>query len=271
MRRIFTASLLIAAGLAGARVSTQSADLFNEHLLQPFTYRNLGPFRMGARTSDIAVPDVAGQDHLYTFYVSFWTGGVWKTTNNGTTFEPVFDRAGQAVDRRRHRRAVECGHRLGRHGRRVHVAQFVRGRRRLQVHRRRQDVEEHGAERLAAHRADRRSIRRIPTSSTSPRWGISIRTTPSAACSRRPTAARRGRRSLFVSDRVGVIDLVMDPKNPTVLYAATYDKQRLPWQIVNGGPGSGHLQDDRRGRALDEARRRTAERPASGASASTST
>ena len=30
----------------------------------------------------------------------------------------------------------------------------------------------------------------------------------------------------------------MNPKNPSVLYAATYDKQRLPWQIVNGGVGT---------------------------------
>ena len=44
---------------------------------------------------------------------------------------------------------------------------------------------------------------------------------------------------LFVNDSVGIIDLVMDPRNPQRLYAATYDKQRLPWQIVNGGPGSG--------------------------------
>jgi photosystem II stability/assembly factor-like uncharacterized protein len=50
---------------------------------------------------------------------------------------------------------------------------------------------------------------------------------------------RRWEKVLFVSDRVGVIDLVMDPRDPNVLYAATYEKQRLPWQMVNGGPGSG--------------------------------
>ena len=44
---------------------------------------------------------------------------------------------------------------------------------------------------------------------------------------------------LYVSPKVGVIDLVMNPKNPSMLYAATYDKERMPWQIVNGGPGSG--------------------------------
>ena len=85
----------IAAVLAGTLSAlaprAQSADPFNEQLLRPFSYRNLGPFRMGARTSDIAVPAAPAKDHLYTFYVSFWTGGLWKTTNNGTTFEPIFD------------------------------------------------------------------------------------------------------------------------------------------------------------------------------------
>lgn len=38
---------------------------------------------------------------------------------------------------------------------------------------------------------------------------------------------------------VGVADLVMDPKNPKVLYAAAYDKERLPWTFNLGGPGSG--------------------------------
>src|SRR5204863_2508471 len=46
-------------------------------------------------------------------------------------------------------------------------------------------------------------------------------------------------RVLYVSERVGVIDLVMDSKHPGTLYAATYEKDRMPWQIVNGGPGSG--------------------------------
>ena len=79
----------LAVGIVAAARAQQ--DPFNEALLKPFTYRNVGPFRIGARTSDIAVPASPAKAHLYTFYVSFWTGGVWKTTNNGTTFEPIFD------------------------------------------------------------------------------------------------------------------------------------------------------------------------------------
>ena len=38
---------------------------------------------------------------------------------------------------------------------------------------------------------------------------------------------------------VGAADLVMDPKNPKILYAAAYDKERLPWTFNLAGPGSG--------------------------------
>ncbi|HEX9365822.1 MAG TPA: hypothetical protein VF921_04300, partial [Vicinamibacterales bacterium] len=43
---------------------------------------------------------------------------------------------------------------------------------------------------------------------------------------------------LFVNDGVGAIDLVINRKTPTVLYAAMYDKDRKPWQIVESGPES---------------------------------
>src|SRR5689334_13658014 len=86
-------SFVLAAALLGAVPNAATAQV-DERLLSAFTYRNIGPFRMGARVSDIAVPAKPARDHLYTFYVSFWTGGLWKTTNNGTTFTPVFDDQG---------------------------------------------------------------------------------------------------------------------------------------------------------------------------------
>ena len=118
-----------------------------------------------------------------------------------------------------------------------------------------------GLARLAPHRAHRDPSDE-PRHRLRRRDGPSLlRRTPSAACSRRPTAARRGRRCCTSTTSVGVIDLVMNPTNPAVLYAATYDKQRLPWQIVNGGPGSGIYKTTDGGRDVDEARRRTADGP----------
>ena len=61
-----------------------------------FFYRNLGPFRAGSWISDIAIPEAPMKTHLYTFYVAARNGGIWKTTNNGTTFDQIFERQGIA-------------------------------------------------------------------------------------------------------------------------------------------------------------------------------
>ncbi|WP_276965931.1 WD40/YVTN/BNR-like repeat-containing protein [Metallibacterium scheffleri] len=44
---------------------------------------------------------------------------------------------------------------------------------------------------------------------------------------------------LYVDANTGAIDLVMDPKNPDVLYAAMWQAYRRPWTLQDGGPGSG--------------------------------
>ena len=44
---------------------------------------------------------------------------------------------------------------------------------------------------------------------------------------------------LFVSEDAGAVDLAMDPSNPRVLYAATWQARRSPWDMESGGPGSG--------------------------------
>jgi photosystem II stability/assembly factor-like uncharacterized protein len=49
---------------------------------------------------------------------------------------------------------------------------------------------------------------------------------------------------LFINDGVGAIDLVINRKTPAVLYAAMYDKDRRPWQIVESGPESGIYKSD---------------------------
>lgn len=47
------------------------------------------------------------------------------------------------------------------------------------------------------------------------------------------------RQVLFRNDSTGVSDLVLDPSNPDVLYAALWQAQRKPWQLVSGGAGGG--------------------------------
>ncbi len=46
-------------------------------------------------------------------------------------------------------------------------------------------------------------------------------------------------RVLYVNDKVGAVDLVMDPVNPRVLYASMWNVRRTPYSLESGGPGSG--------------------------------
>jgi photosystem II stability/assembly factor-like uncharacterized protein len=58
--------------------------------LKRFVWRSIGPASMGGRIDDIA----AVEQNPYIIYVGFATNGVWKSTNNGTTFQPIFDTYG---------------------------------------------------------------------------------------------------------------------------------------------------------------------------------
>src|SRR5438105_1542684 len=58
--------------------------------LKSLEFREIGPAVMGGRIDDFAV--VEGNPNIV--YVGTASGGVWKTTNNGTTWEPVFDKQG---------------------------------------------------------------------------------------------------------------------------------------------------------------------------------
>jgi photosystem II stability/assembly factor-like uncharacterized protein len=57
-------------------------------VLKGFVWRSIGPANMGGRIDDIAVDE----NNPSTIYIGLATGGIWKTTNNGTTWTPIFDK-----------------------------------------------------------------------------------------------------------------------------------------------------------------------------------
>ena len=88
---LFTVTAICAV-MPAARINAQDTDTLTTRLVSSLQYRNIGPFRMQARIADIDVPASPRIAHLYTMYVAPWIGGVFKTTNNGTTWESLFDR-----------------------------------------------------------------------------------------------------------------------------------------------------------------------------------
>jgi len=62
----------------------------NEATLKGLEWRSIGPTLMAGRIADIAV----NQENRSTWYVGVGSGGVWKTENRGTTWDPIFDSEG---------------------------------------------------------------------------------------------------------------------------------------------------------------------------------
>src|SRR5438309_11210271 len=68
-------------------LAAQTTAPLDSTLLAGFRWRNIGPANMGGRVSSVAgIPSPSR-----TFFVAAAAGGIWKTTNAGTTFRPVFE------------------------------------------------------------------------------------------------------------------------------------------------------------------------------------
>jgi photosystem II stability/assembly factor-like uncharacterized protein len=76
------AALCITAPVGGQEERVLRADDF-----KALAWRSVGPANMGGRVAALAL----APDDPKTLYVGFATGGLWKTTNHGTTYAPIFD------------------------------------------------------------------------------------------------------------------------------------------------------------------------------------
>ena len=210
-------------------------------------WRFIGPFDLSGRCTDVAVP-LRQPDGLLR---RRGLGRHLQDRERRHDLGAHLRRPADHVHRRPGRGRVRSQHRLGRHGRGQHLPRLHGRPGRLQVDRRRQDLEAHGPRGDLHHRPRRhpsRQSRHRLRRGHRPRVDRPI---PTAASTRRPTAARPGRRSSIVNERVGANDLVMDPTAPDTLYAATWNRIRRRWSDPAARRRGRPLQDDRRRQDLD--------------------
>src|SRR5262245_48275640 len=229
--------LILAAASAGPFVGAQQHPSLTD-VLDGLTLRNIGPFRSGAWVTTLAVPEGPPHDHLYTIWVGQRSGGVWKTTNGGATWDPVFDSAGVAAIGAiaiapSDPRIVWVGT-----GDQANARSSYSGR---GVYK----TTDGGKTWQAMGLADSHHIARIVIDPRAPdrvyvaAMGHLCSTSAERGVYRTVDGGRTWKRVLYVDERTGAIDLVLDRQTPAVLYAAMYDKQRLPWRLIESGPGSG--------------------------------
>ena len=195
--------------------------------------RGIGPAFISGRVADIAVDP----RHTSTYYVAAASGGVWKTVNSGTTFEPIFDGEGSysigcvTVDPN-DSLVVWVGTGENNSQRSVSYGDGVY--RSADGGRHWQNLGLKSSEHIARIVVDPRNSDVVYVAAQGPLWAAG----GDRGVYKTADGGKTWKRVLTISDNTGVTDLVMDPRNPDVLYAAAYQRRRHVWTLIDGGPES---------------------------------
>lgn len=215
----------------GAAVSYAQPDTA---LFAGMKARSIGPAGMSGRIGSIDA--VASNSHI--IIIGAATGGVWKTTNGGTSWRPLFDEqpvaaVGAVAIFQANPSTVWVGTGEGNPRNSASVGNGV------------YKSLDGGTtwSHLGLDRTER--IHRIVLHPTNPElayaaamgqmWGEN----PERGVFKTTDGGKTWKRVLYVNDKTGCADLVMDPTNPNKLFAAMWEYRRWPWFFKSGGPGSG--------------------------------
>lgn len=229
------ASAFALLSLALAFASPASAQLVPDAATRAaLEWRSIGPVNMAGRITSLAVNPKRTKE----YYVAGATGGVWKTVNAGTTFFPVWDDGPIAslgdiavspsnpdivwlgTGEEDSRNSVQPGY---------GVYKSING----------------GVSWESVGLEKTQHVGRVVIHPTNPdivyvaalgaQWGAN----PERGLYKTTDGGRSWTLSKFISDRAGFVDVAMDPRDPDVLYAASWERVRKPSSFKSGGPGSG--------------------------------
>jgi len=202
--------------------------------LKALEFREIGPAVTGGRVHDVeAVPGRSA-----TIYVGAASGGVWKSVNGGITWTPLWDdlpnsSVGDIAIAPSDPNVVYVG--TGGPNNRQSTL-YGNGI---------WKSTDGGQTWMHLGLVETRHIGRIRIDPRNPdivyvaALGNLWRANPERGVFKSTDGGRSWRKVLFVDDDTGAVDLVMDPFEPDVLYAATYQRRRRAWGFNGGGRGSG--------------------------------
>ncbi len=197
-------------------------------------WRSIGPAIASGRIGDFAVDP---RDPFH-YYVGVCSGGVWETHNAGTTFEPIFDDEDSysigclalapsnpdivwvGTGESNSQRSVSYGDGVYRSKdggkswenmglkRSLHIGRIL-------VHPTNADI--------------------VYVAAEGPLWGPG----GDRGVYKTTDGGTTWNKVLDIDENTGVVDLVMDPRDPDVIYAAAYQRRRHLWVLIDGGPSSG--------------------------------
>ncbi|HBB88149.1 MAG TPA: hypothetical protein DC047_11080 [Blastocatellia bacterium] len=211
----------------------EKSNKLDETFLKNLQFRAIGPAIMGGRIDDIAVVE----SNPSVYYVGAATGGVWKTVNNGTTFEPIFDTQpntsiGDIAIAPSDPNIIWVG--TGEPNNRQSSSWGDGVYRSLDGGKTWTNMGLRDTKHIGRVVIDSRDPNIVYVAALGHLWGPN----KERGVFKTYDGGKTWSNVLFVNEDTGIIDLVIDPQSPMTLYAAAYQRRRTPWGFNGGGPGS---------------------------------
>ncbi len=205
---------------------------FPEKIYDALQYRLVGPFR-GGRSA--AVTGVPGKPNL--FYFGATGGGIWKTEDGGRTWENISDgffggSVGAITVAKSDPNVIYVG------GGEVTVRGNVSSGYGIW-----KSVDA-GKTWVASGLEKSRHVPKIAVHPTNPNivyaavLGDIYKASNERGVYKSTDGGKTWKKTLFSNDQAGAVDLILDPNNPRIIYAATWRVQRTPYSLSSGGEGS---------------------------------
>src|SRR5262245_22533172 len=236
--RLFDIGVAVAVAFAGQSLVGRSAQAPAPAApAGPFDalhFRPIGPASMSGRISDIAVyePNTA------IFYVGTAHGGVWKTVNNGTTFEAQLQdqglmSIGDVAVSQSNPDLVYVG--TGESNNRQSTSWGDGVFKSTDGGKTYTNVGLRNSKHINRIVIDPRNTETVFVAATGPLFGSG----GERGVYKTSDGSKTWKQVLKVDDETGANDLAMDPANNQILYASTYQRRRTACCMNGGGPGSG--------------------------------
>ena len=222
--------MVMLGALAACPLAAQQAE---ESPFKAMKWRLIGPFRGGR---SLAVTGVPGDPNVY--YFGGVAGGVWKTTDAGSTWQPLFD--SQPVSSIGSIAVAESDPNI------IYVGTgeaCIRGN--ISFGNGVYKSTDAGKTWKHVGLADTRHIGRVIVHPRNPdivfvaALGHAYGPNAERGVFRSTDGGKTWEKVLYKDDKTGAIDITFDPSNPHILFAGLWEASRSPWGLASGGPGSG--------------------------------
>jgi photosystem II stability/assembly factor-like uncharacterized protein len=214
--------------------TTATAQPFDASIFAEMKWRMIGPYRGGRTKAAVGVPSRPG-----LFYIGVVNGGVWKTTDYGHTWNPIFDdqptgSIGAIAIAPSNPDIIYVGSGEGLQRPDLSTGDGI--------------YKSTDAGKTWTHLGlrDGQQIPQIVVHPSDPnRLFVAVLGHPYGPNEERglfksTDGGRTFTKALYKDENTGAIDVILDPKNPDILYVAMWESRQAPWENgVFSGPGSG--------------------------------